>query len=86
MDNSASFDAFIKDLMQKKGIEISEESSLNFSRDLMDRLNNEILSRIPDDKLAEFKIVLESENEPQISAFVRSIIPDLDLLVQEVIK
>lgn len=86
MVNSASFDAFVKDLMRKKGVEVSEQSAYNFSQDLIDRLNSQILLRVPDDKLAEFKTLLESENEAEISNFVRSIIPDLDNVVQEVIK
>ncbi|WKZ25023.1 MAG: hypothetical protein QY321_01155 [Patescibacteria group bacterium] len=74
-DYSPAVDQLITRLMKEQGIDDTDSSAKEkFREETMDRINNYILNRIPDDRLIEFETLLQENVPDRISAFLEEVL------------
>lgn len=78
-----AFDQFIVQLMQRKGLTVTEADQAMFTDEIIDKINDGILRNLPDDKLPEFEQILEEGNEEKAKQFIRQEIPNLEYVVMK---
>jgi hypothetical protein len=86
MNTEQTLATFVAKLIDEKGLngldtEVKEQVVNDLLDRVEDRINAEILSHMPSDKVSEFNTVLDSGDEAAIQAFITSSVPDLDNIV-----
>jgi hypothetical protein len=74
---------FVDRLVAEKGFETKDPEVLaQIKADLLeavgDKMNAMIMSNMPEDSLIDFDMVLDTEDEAKITAYIREQIPDID--------
>jgi len=55
-------------------------------KNLQDKFNQLIIDNLPEDKLTEFEILLEVGNKEKTQEFIRSILPDIEKILEANLK
>ncbi len=78
-DYSPAVDALVARLMREQGLDPNDEAAkAAFRTDTLDKINQYIISRIPDDKLDQFEELLAENNPEKISYFLEEVMGNLE--------
>ncbi len=83
-DYSPAVDALVVRLMKEQNLDPSDEQAKEtFKNEALDKINRYIISRIPDERLADFEELLVENNPEKISFFLEEIIGNAEKALDE---
>jgi len=83
-DYSPAVDALVDRLMKEQNLDPSDEAARQaFKKQTVDRINEYIISRIPDERLNDFEELLAENNPEKISYFLEEVIGRADNAIDE---
>jgi len=83
-DYSPAVDALVVRLMKEQDLDPNDEAAKeSFKKNTIDRINEYIISRIPDERLSDFEELLAENNPEKISYFLEEVIGRADQAIDE---
>jgi hypothetical protein len=83
-DYSPAVDALVVRLMKEQNLDPTDEQAKEtFKNEALDKINCYIISRIPDERLADFEELLVENNPEKISFFLEEIIGNAEKALDE---
>lgn len=83
-DYSPAVDALVVRLMKEQNLDPGDETAKDaFKQKALDQINHYIISRIPDERLADFEELLQENNPEKISYFLEEIIGKAEKALDE---
>lgn len=83
MIDPKAFDQFIVQLMQRRGLVVTPSDQAAFTDEIVDKISDNILYNLPDDKLPEFEQILDEGDEQKAKEFIRQQIPNLEYVIMK---